>query len=247
MLTRVGPYRVTSLIGEGGMGAVYEAFRDDGQFEQKVAIKVLRPSIGNAERLLSERSILAQLKHPYIAQLIDGGQQDGLNYIVMELVAGRPIDEYAKEYRLGLRDRLQLFIKVCEAVQCAHASLIVHRDLKPANILVTEEGNPKLLDFGIARPENSMQTSVAFLTPRYASPEQLNGDVITVASDVYSLGVVLKELLAELLVPEDLATILAMALRPEPSRRYGSVLQFAEDLQRFLDGEMVIAKPDTWS
>ncbi len=229
------------------MGAVYEAVRDDGQFEQKVAIKVLRPSIGDPEHLLNERKILAQLKHPYIAQLIDGGQVDGLNYIVMELVDGQPLDVYARKFRLGLRDRLQLMIKVCEAVQCAHANLIVHRDLKPANILVTSEGNPKLLDFGVARPEHTMQTNLAMLTPRYASPEQLSGAMVTVASDVYSLGVVLGELLEGYRMPKDLSTVLAMALRLEPQRRYGSVSQFAEDIQRFLDGQMVIASPDTWN
>jgi serine/threonine protein kinase len=229
------------------MGAVYEAVRDDGQFAQKVAIKVLRPGVGDPEQLLNERKILAQLKHPFIAQLIDGGQLDGLNFIVMERIDGQPLDVYAREFRLGLRDRLQLFIKVCEAVQCAHANLIVHRDLKPANILVTTEGNPKLLDFGVARPEHTMQTNLAMLTPRYASPEQLSGAMITVASDVYSLGVVLRELLEGFRIPKDLTTILAMALRPEPQRRYGSVSQFAEDIQRFLDGQMVIASPDTWS
>ncbi len=245
MLSRIGPYRILGVIGEGGMGTVYEARRDDGQFDQRVAIKVLRPGMAHLERFESERRILAQFHHPYIAQLIGGGNHLGLPYIVMELVKGEPLDAYVSNHHLNLFERIELFIMACQAVQHAHAALVVHRDLKPANILVTAEGIHKLLDFGIAKQQETGHTGSAPLTPRYASPEQLEGGWITIASDVYSLGVLLRELLEPFLLPADLELILAMAMREEPQRRYSSVAQLAEDLQRFLDGQMVIARKDT--
>jgi serine/threonine protein kinase len=245
MFTRLGNYRLLDQIGEGGMGTVYKAERDDGSFEQRVAIKLLRPGITDVDRFDAERRVLAQLRHPYIASLVDGGSVDGIPYIVMELVDGVPIDQYIRNHALNQRERLELFILVCQAVQHAHASLIVHRDLKPANILVTSEGIPKLLDFGIARRDGSKSTMLAPLTPRYASPEHYTGGIITTASDVYSLGVLLKELLEDTPLDLDLTNVLAMATRQEPERRYGSVAQFGEDLRRYLDGMMVIARPDT--
>jgi len=216
MLTRLGPYRILTLIGEGAMGSVYQAERVDGQFDQRVAIRVLR----------------AGLKHPYIAQLINGGSVEGLSYIVIELIDGTPIDAHCKGLHLNLRDRLQLFILVCKSVQHAHASFIVHRDLKPANILVTSDGIPKLPDVGIARHLESEQTIMAPMTPRYASPEQLNGEPITVASGLYSLGIILCDLLEQFQISTDLKSVLALALREEPGLRYGPVAQFAEDIQR---------------
>jgi serine/threonine-protein kinase len=201
---RVGVYRVLAEIGEGGMGAVYRAVRDDDVFERHVALKVLRGGLASEfhrQSFHQERQILATLQHPNVAQLLDGGTtEDGRPYLVMELVAGERIDTYCESRALPLRPRLELFRQVCAAVQCAHQSLVVHRDLKPANILVTAEGVPKLLDFGIAKllaPQggDATVTQVRALTPPYASPEQLRGLPITTASDVYSLGVVLYELL----------------------------------------------------
>jgi len=200
---RVGAYQILSIIGEGGMGTVYKAVRADGQFDQEVAIKIIRPGAASsvhARRFLEERSMLAQLQHPFIARLIDGGEHSGIPYLVMELIDGKPIDSYCKQFALTIREKLDLFIQVCEAVQHAHAALIVHRDLKPSNILVNVEGVPKLLDFGIAKlvveDRETTQTGFMLMTPDYASPEQVRGELITVASDVYSLGIVLYELLS---------------------------------------------------
>jgi serine/threonine-protein kinase len=200
----VGPYRVLAEIGRGGMGAVYCAVRDDDVFRKSVALKVLRGGLStdfHRESFHRERQILAGLQHPNVAQLLDGGTtDDGRPYLVMELLAGEPIDVYCARRQSTVRERLELFRQVCAAVQCAHQSLVVHRDLKPANILVTGDGVPKLLDFGIAKllPAQGGEatvTQVRALTPVYASPEQLLGQPITTASDVYSLGVVLYELL----------------------------------------------------
>ncbi|HXT22773.1 MAG TPA: serine/threonine-protein kinase, partial [Thermoanaerobaculia bacterium] len=203
---RLGPYRLLRELGSGGMGTVYLAARDDAEYERQVAVKILRSGIGDAaavQRFLAERQILARLEHPSIARLYDGGTTaDGRPFLVMELVDGIPIDEYCDAHVLPLAARLQLFRRVCAAVEHAHRSLLVHRDLKPANILVTAAGEPKLLDFGIAKAldpsagEASGRTAFApCLTPRYASPEQVRGEPITTASDVYSLGVILYELL----------------------------------------------------
>lgn len=200
-----GAWRVLRRIGSGGMGEVWLGERSDGQFEQRGAIKQLAyPTPGLLQRFRQERQILARLEHPDIARLIDGGvDADGAPYLVMEYVEGVPITQYARDRALDLRARLQLFLRVCGAVQYAHQNLIVHRDLKPANIFVTAQGAPKLLDFGIAKvlatTEEAAQTQTAarLLTPDYAAPEQFSGAAITTATDVYALGVVLYELLAE--------------------------------------------------
>ncbi|HXE56652.1 MAG TPA: serine/threonine-protein kinase [Gemmatimonadales bacterium] len=205
---RIGPYRVLRELGRGGMGVVYLAERDDGQFRRRVAIKLLRASPDAEElhrRFLAERQILASLDHPNIGQLLDGGVTDGqLPYFVMEYVEGVPITEYCDRHRLDVDARLRLFLDVCAAVSHAHHNLVVHRDLKPGNILVTADGRVKLLDFGIAKLLNPglgavaqpvTRTDFRVMTPEYASPEQIRGEPLSVASDVYALGVVLYELL----------------------------------------------------
>jgi eukaryotic-like serine/threonine-protein kinase len=203
----IGPYRLTRLVGRGGMGAVYEAMRDDDQFQQQVAIKLIKGGMDSAfvrERFVRERQILAGLDHPHIARLFDGGAtEDGRPYFVMEFVDGEPITNYCRQRELALDEKLKLFRAVCSAVQHAHQKLVVHRDLKPSNIMVTADGTPKLLDFGIAKlltpdPGEALtrtETAVRLMTPDYASPEQVRGGAITTVTDVYSLGVVLYELL----------------------------------------------------
>ncbi len=202
----VGPWRLVRELGRGGMGTVYLAERADGEYERTVALKLLQAGIGSEEglqRFEQERQILATLEHPNIARLIDGGHTgDGRPYLVMEHVLGRPIDVYCEQERLGLDARLELFIGVAKAVQSAHRRLVVHRDLKSSNILVADAGTPKLLDFGIAKllqpapdREPLTQTFARVLTPEYASPEQVRGEAITTASDVYQLGLLLFELL----------------------------------------------------
>jgi non-specific serine/threonine protein kinase/serine/threonine-protein kinase len=205
---RIGPYALEEEIGRGGMGVVYRARRVEGEFDQVVAVKILplgyaRGAVVN--RFRAERQILARLDHPNIARLLDGGTTlEGLPYFVMEFVEGRRIDRYADEERLNVERRLDLFLTVCSAVQAAHQSLVVHRDLKPSNILVTADGAPKLLDFGIAKVLDPLSadgdeltmTALRPMTPDYASPEQIRGEPVTTASDVYSLGVILYELLA---------------------------------------------------
>jgi tRNA A-37 threonylcarbamoyl transferase component Bud32/tetratricopeptide (TPR) repeat protein len=275
---RLGPYRIVRRLGQGGQGAVFEAVRDDGRFHQRVAIKIVKWEIDNEttrRRFRDERQILAGLEHPYIARLLDGGEtRDGAPYLVMEFVDGQPLIEATEGWTT--RRKLELFLKVAEAVAAAHRKLIVHRDLKPANILVTGEGNPKLLDFGIAKLLDTgveqTQTLVHSLTPQYASPEQVRGEQISTASDVYSMGVVLYQLLTgrkpyklETSTPlemdrvicqqppepaglnGELDAILAMALRKEPERRYQGVEPFAEDIRRYLEGLPVLARPDTIS
>ena len=205
---RLGRYRIVQEIGRGGMSTVYRAERADGQFQQAAAVKIVRAGPYDEDlrrRLLTERQILASLDHPDIARLLDGDlTPDGRPYLVMEHVEGLPIDGYCDRGRLTVTERLRLFCRVVRAVHHAHRNLVVHRDLKPSNVLVTPEGQPKLLDFGIARilgpapvEEASPVTRPGFLpmTPEYASPEQVRGEVLTTASDVYSLGVVLYELL----------------------------------------------------
>ena len=205
---RLGAYNVTRLIGHGGMGVVYEAFRADGHYEQRAAVKVIKRGMETdfvIERFTRERRIMAQLDHPNIARLLDGGAtKDGRPYFIMEYVAGREISEHCEADRLSVNEKLKLFRQVCAAVQFAHQKLFAHRDLKPSNILVTEDGTVKLLDFGIAKlltPDPSQgaitqtETALRMMTPEYASPEQARGLPITAATDIYSLGVVLYELL----------------------------------------------------
>jgi serine/threonine-protein kinase len=205
---QVGPYRIIRELGRGGMGVVYLAVREDGQFRQRVALKLLRGSPDAQElnqRFRAERQILASLQHSNIAQLLDGGISDGrLPYLVMEYIEGLPITTYCDRRGLDLTARLRLFQVVCDAVQHAHKNLVLHRDLKPGNILVTENGQVKLLDFGIAKLLNPAlsgvdlpltRTEFRLMTPEYASPEQIRGDALSTASDVYALGVVFYELL----------------------------------------------------
>jgi WD40 repeat protein/serine/threonine protein kinase/Skp family chaperone for outer membrane proteins len=206
----LGPYRLLGELGRGGMGIVYKAIRADDEYQKEVAIKLVWADPNNLpliKRFKQERQILANLDHPNIARLLDGGTTDqGLPFVVMEFIEGKPITEYCQEHRLSITQRLELFRAVCGAVQYAHQSLVIHRDLKPSNILVTADGQVKLLDFGIAKltkpdlnPDSGLiqdqTTNAHLMTPEYASPEQIQGEVITTASDVYSLGVVLHELL----------------------------------------------------
>lgn len=205
---RLGPYELLEKIGEGGMGDVYRAVRADGMYDKQVAIKLIHSGLSTdffLSRFKNERQILAGLEHPNIARLLDGGvTKNGMPYVVLEFVAGVPIDEYCARHDLSITDRLRLFRTVCSAVQYAHRNLVVHRDLKPGNILVTEDGTPKLLDFGIAKILNPQQeqtgvdrtlTMIRIMTPDFASPEQVRGDPISTSSDVYSLGVILYVLL----------------------------------------------------
>lgn len=202
-LQRYGIYQAFSLLGRGGMGSVYLAERDDGQYKQKVAVKVLAQHLGGEDfeaRFRVERQLLAQMNHPNIVRLLDGGiASTGEPYLVTEYVEGIALDKYCDRHKLGLRQRIGLFLQVCSAVDHAHQNLVVHRDLKPSNILVTEDGAVKLLDFGTAKlvkgPDEQTVTELMLLTPRYASPEQLRKDAITTRSDVYSLGMILYELL----------------------------------------------------
>ncbi len=204
---RIGAYRVLRPLGRGGMGAVYLAERADDTFRKQVAIKLVKAGFGTEEslrRFRAERQILAKLEHPHIARLLDGGAADeGQPYVVMEFVDGKPLLEYCREKQLGLRARLMLFQQICGAVQYAHQNLIVHRDIKPGNVLVNAEGVAKLVDFGIAKllaedpiAATATQSFERLLTPEYASPEQVRGEPISTASDVYSLGALLYELLA---------------------------------------------------
>ena len=204
---RLGPYRIVREVGQGGMGRVFLALRDDDQFQRRVAVKVAHAAHAPElfSRFRSERQILAGLDHPNIARLLDGGTtEEGVPYLVLEFVEGEPIDRYCDARQMAVAERVQLFCAVCAAVHYAHQNLIVHRDLKPANVLVTPDGIPKLLDFGIAKllkPELLAQAPALTtalhrpMTPEYASPEQVRGEGLTTASDVYSLGVLLYELL----------------------------------------------------
>ena len=204
----LGPWRLLSALGHGGMGTVYRAERADGQYRQEVAVKLVRSGPRDPyaiERFRTERQVLARLIHPNIAGLVDGGfASDGTPYLVMELVDGIPITEWCDSERLPLEGRLRLFRVVCEAVQHAHRALVVHRDLKPSNIFVSRSGNVKLLDFGIAKlldpdawdvESTTTRAEMRLITPDYGAPEQRQGGPTTTATDVYALGVVLYELL----------------------------------------------------
>lgn len=304
----IGAYTLQSTIGYGGMGSVWKATRSDGRFEGEAALKLLNAALvgrGGEERFKREGTILARLTHPNIARLIDAGvSTTGQPYLVLELIdGGRHIDAYCDDERLSVEERIRLFLDVQAAVSHAHANLVVHRDLKPSNVLVTTDGQVKLLDFSIAKliedhPDQPRLTREAgsALTPKYAAPEQVTNGPITTATDVYSLGVLLYELLSgrhpagdatspsefikavadteparlssavpissadaalvaasRATTPErlrralrgDLDTILAKALRKDPSQRYGSVSEFADDLRRFVDHQPISARRET--
>ena len=237
---RLGPYRILREIGRGGMATVYEAERDDREFERRVAVKVLRRGMDSDDivrRLRRERQILANLDHPHIARLLDGGTTgDGRPFVVMEHIDGLPIDLYCQSRALGLEARLRLFRHICDAVHFAHKNLVLHRDIKPSNILVTAEGQPKLLDFGIAKLLESggdseiqpTRTGLRLLTPEWASPEQIRGEPLTTGSDVYSLGLLLYMLVAgrrayrvEAKSPAELERIVCRYEPPPPSLAAG--------------------------
>lgn len=307
----IGPYSLLGELGRGGMGEVFLAERVDGQFEKRVALKLVRAALDDPEaraRFLAERQILARLEHPNIARMHDGGvTSDGAPYLVMEWIQGEPITDYCDRHGLGVAERLELVIQACHAVHAAHRMLVVHRDLKPSNILVDRQGTVKLLDFGIAKllePDASgdtprTRTGTYLLTPEYASPEQVTGEPIGTTSDVYALGLIAYRLLTGragqpvdtrspvgihravcLETPPapsravledhdggverrahlrggltavrlsrrlagDLDTILEMALRKEPERRYLSAEDLAVDLRRHLDRMPVTARRDT--
>lgn len=296
---KFGPYRITKLLGEGGMGVVYLAERED--LGSQVAIKVLRDawlSPSRRERFVSEQRTLAQLNHPSIARLYDAATMDnGTPYFVMEYVEGVPLTQYCRDKRCSIEERLRLFQSVCEAVQHAHGSAVIHRDLKPSNILVKNDGTIRLLDFGIAKQLESMDlrvdqtmTGLRLMTPAYAAPEQVRGDRIGISTDVYSLGIILYELLSgELpfdlsnLTPAEAASIVAehepgkpsnvgrrkdagadstmlslskaawadldvlclTAMHKDPDRRCPSVEALMRDINHYLKGEPLEARPDT--
>lgn len=287
---KFGNYTIIREIGYGGMGAVFLAKRTDGEFDQEVALKIVRQTIAEShtiERFRRERQILASLNHPNIAKLLDGGvSENGEPFLVMEFVEGNSVNDFVNNGGLSLNDTLALFLKVCSAVSYAHQNLVVHRDIKPGNILVNSDGEPKLLDFGLAKildtttSAQTTQTAFRALTLAYAAPEQISGDAATLACDIYSLGVVLYELLTKKLphkfdgkdlneiirlsgdVPPlpsrptpdvrisqlrgDLDNIVLMALRGKPERRYKSVDALADDLERYLSGRPVSARPNTF-
>jgi non-specific serine/threonine protein kinase/serine/threonine-protein kinase len=301
---RVGAYEIVRELGRGGMGTVYLARRADGQYRHDVALKMIRRTLSAPDlesRFRRERQILASLAHPNIARLLDGGVTDeGEPYLVMEYLAGEPLLEFAARRRLDARGRVAIVLQVCRAVAYAHGRLVVHRDIKPSNVLVTADGEPKLVDFGLARilddtlTDDGEQTQTAFraFTPSYAPPEQILGHAVSTATDVYALGVLLYELLtgappfnfgqsgiAEILrvletaeparpseavqtrhakagrpaapclpaeLGGDLDNIVLMAIRRMPDQRYESVAALAADLERYLAGRPVLARPQTW-
>jgi len=294
--TSIGPYVVIKPLGSGGMGSVFLVEREVNGIRQRAALKVLAPHAAGpsfVDRFYREQRILASLEHPNITRMLDAGlSTDGQPYLAMEFVQGQPLDEYCDARKLGIEARLQLFLKICRAVDHAHRNLVVHLDLKPSNILVTEEGTPKLLDFGTSKllhPDGEFTTTIS-ATPSYASPEQLRNEAVTTACDVYSLGVVLFELLtgrrpwgdasiaamieraieereparAEREVTQDaaarrgltesrlrsvlvgdLSTILRKCLSARPQDRYASVNDLGTDIERYLSGRPVLARPQT--
>src|SRR5579884_269344 len=266
---RIESYEIVGELGRGGMGTVYLAKRAGDGFVQEVAIKLIRNGVDSrlvVDRFRRERNILALLEHPYIARLLDGGSlENGMPYLVMERVRGTPIRKYCEANSLSIGAILVLFQKICEAVHYSHQRLVIHRDIKPSNILVEENGSPKLLDFGIAKlladdePALTAGGPAAGFTPEYASPEQRAGGVVTTASDIYSLGVVLHELVfgkrpeagvpgrpsTSRPVPPDLVKIIRKALKSDPAERYGSAAALSSDLGRYLEGKPVNASAHT--
>jgi serine/threonine protein kinase len=260
---RCGAFRLVSVLGTGGMGVVYLAHRADGEVSQRAAVKLMQPGWSDLqrERFLREREILAALTHPNIAHLLDAGHsKDGQPYLAMEYVEGKRIDEYCEG--LTPRQKVELFLKVCSAVEYLHANFVLHRDLKPSNILVTARGEPKLLDFGIAKILDLQGpitvTQMRMVTPDYASPEQLMGTTAGPVSDIYSLGAVLYCLLTGAPAGStqntdfpadmrgDIELVLETAMRPDPQDRYSSVADFASDLQACLDLRPVRARRREW-
>jgi non-specific serine/threonine protein kinase/serine/threonine-protein kinase len=254
---RFGAFTILREIGHGGMGTVYLAERSDGEFERRVAIKVSTRGFDSElvrRRFRHERQILAALDHPHVARLLDGGTTpDGLPYFVMEYVEGEPIDRYCASQQLSIEARLKLFCDVCAAVEYAHQRLVVHRDLKPGNVLVTADGVPKLLDFGIAKlltaTDSHGTTAVSALTPEYASPEQIRGEPVTTLSDVYSLGVMLYELLTDThpypMNRRDLSAVARLHDGPSPPRPSAAAMRRAgtgaperPDIARALRGDL---------
>ncbi|HEU4586813.1 MAG TPA: serine/threonine-protein kinase [Gemmatimonadaceae bacterium] len=272
----LGGWKIERPLGQGGMGTVWLASRSDGRSEEKAAVKVLNLAFlteRGTERFHREGSLLARLEHPGIARLLETGlSPSGQPYLVLELVDGKPIDAFADEHTLSLEARIRLFLQVLAAVEQAHAQLIIHRDLKPSNILVTTDGCVKLLDFGIAKilaaaPDSGTSSitidSGRVLTPRYAAPEQIRGEQLGTATDVYALGVLLYllvsgkhptsdrartpvesvQMLLQVEPPRlglgDLDDILARSLRKVPADRYQTVAAFSEDLERFLRSHSV--------
>ncbi|MEM7657875.1 MAG: serine/threonine-protein kinase [Bacteroidota bacterium] len=264
--TLLGPYLVGEKIGQGGMAVVYQASRVDGQYEEEVAIKVLKKGLDSAailQRFRYEQQLLAELRHPNIANLLDAGETPtGQPYLVMEFIQGAPLTDAVQAQPLSQTDRLNLFLQITEAVQHAHQRLVIHRDLKPANLYLTPEGKVKLLDFGIAKlldpntdPQGWTRPSQRWLTPEYAAPEQLAGTGFSTATDVYPLGLILGEILLDRPIgpkdgldglPEELRDIIRMALRPEPERRYTNAGQLGEDVANYLHQRPIKARPESW-
>lgn len=252
---RIGAYAIEEQIGEGGMGAVFRGRRDAGDFEHEVAIKLIRPGAlteALIERFERERQTLAGLSHPHIARLYDGGTtEEGDPYIIMEYIEGMPIVKWADDNGLDLDARMALFENVCEAVRFAHQNLIVHRDLTPSNVLVTPEGEPKLIDFGIAKPPELEEDhagntkgslSGLSLTPGFAAPERIAGAPTTTLTDIYSLGKLLKLLVVRWADDPDLAAIIAKATADDPDARYLSTDALLDDVQRFRSDRPVTAR-----
>jgi len=285
----IGPFRVMKKLGEGGMGVVYLGQRKTADFEQLLAIKRLNAAVDTElarHRLLIEQRVLASLRHSHIAQFVDGGEDaDGTPYVAMEYVDGVPLLEHVRDNELSQRERVTLFLDLCKAVHFAHQHLIVHRDIKAGNVMIDQHGTLKLLDFGIAKllgeerggHDKTVLTVAGAMTPHYASPEQIRGESVTPLTDVYSLGVLLYELLAgrrpydiqtrrpteiERIIcltdpgpplasrrgrDGDLNSIVLKAMHKEKDRRYQSAAQLSEDLERWLDGRPVLARPDSAS
>lgn len=276
--TQVGPYQIVEVIGAGGMGVVYRARRSDGEFDRDVAIKFVggRLVAHEAERrFIAERRILAMLDHPNVVTMLGGGIWQGQRYLVMEFVDGAPAPQYCQRQNLSVAQRLRLFQDICAAIQYAHQNLIIHRDIKPSNILVTEAGQAKVLDFGVARllDDEGVTADTTLLRPitlAYASPEQLRGERVSLASDIYSLGLLLHELLTgqnpqagvtegelrarmeheppvpsgtDKSMPADLDAIVRKCLSRDSAGRYRSAADLADDVGRFLERRPILARP----